>query len=176
MVDWLWPGTSPKSPASAIIIFGAWSKLDEFSVLPGLCQLSMLSTGWTIATHPIATYLGGSTQGINNAATMSTEWCYQTNQIAWSTRPYLVDNSRPSLAPSEVSDYIQAVSDDACSQQPSMSWMHRWAAHRDVFCYFTLQTAIGFQQSLWSSSDSTKVWIELFRLLDLQLGTAYWRK
>ena len=39
-----------------------------------------------------------------------------------------------------------------------MSWIHRQAAHQDVFCYFMLQTAIGFQQLLRSSLDSTKVW------------------
>ena len=101
--------------------------------------------------------LGGSTQGINNAAKTSTECRRQTNQVSLSARPHLVDNSRPSLAPSEVQDYIQAVSDDACSPEPSMAWIHRRAAHHDVFCYFTFQTAIGFQQSLRSSSDSTKV-------------------
>ena len=68
--------------------------------------------------------LGGSIQGINNAAITSTERHRQTNQVAWSARPHLVDNSRPSLASSEVPNCIQAMSDDACNQQSSMSLIH----------------------------------------------------
>ena len=87
--------------------------------------------------------LGGSTQGINNATTTSSEHCRQTNQVAWSTRPHLVDNSRPSLAPRKYW-MTYKLSDNACSQQPSMFWIHRRPAHHDIFYYFMLQTVIGF--------------------------------
>ena len=139
----LLPSSAPKATQKDS---QSWNRC---SACVGLCyqQSGLLQLG-----------LRGSTQVINNAATTSTERLRQTNQATWSVRQHLVDNSWPSLAPSEVPDNIHAVSDDACSQQPSMSWIHCRAAHRDISCYFTLQTAIDFQQSLQSSSNSTKVW------------------
>ena len=101
--------------------------------------------------------LAGSAQGINNSALTSTERFARLIKLLCPINHISSTNRDFHWLPVKCRIILQTVSDDVCSHQPPMSGIHRRAAHRDVFCYFMIQTAIVFQQSLRSSSDSTKV-------------------
>ena len=132
-VNWLWPSTSLKSPAfeanlTDCLPWDCCSACVGLRYLPaGLLQLGFC---WSI-------------QGTNNAATTNTERRRQTNQVVWSISSTIRDLHW--LPVKYQMTYNRCLMMHG-SQQSLMSWIHRRAAHHDVFCYFILQTAIGFQQ------------------------------